>query len=1074
MPRLQRWLTVFAGSLCAVALSQPAAAQKIENFNTVTETGGGEILDGSGSARVTNWDNGITGEKAFAATEGSIQVSATVAGDNNAGVGATGAGVMHVLGLSFNILAEDFETAQAPGTPTMVVDGNGTPDVFNAVTNWDNGLTGENAFGGAYGGAVLNGDITAQALATGGVSGSKAGQIDVTNVASGAGGWYAGLQWNIGPLPGSAPGLTNGGFESGLTGWTKFANVYASGVYTHTGTGSVLMYGPFNGRWDASGMWQYIDAEPGQQLELSFWGYAPSADALQGGNFVFVRIDFFNAGGTKIGESASPNLITAATAQDTWAQYTHTATTPAGTVRAQCLFYFIQDPNKPGAVYVDDATFGVAGGGAPLNLHQFELTAQVKGAAGGAGETLGQIELRIEDSDGDRLVFTKTATTSFQTIGGLLDTAQERGADNVPAAGVFNTHSRSFKVIVGFGGSATWGTGGTVIADNLVFGSASLAGSDFSGGFLWDGLSLPSADPADMTMTADVKGSVVGGAYTLKLEAVDVVEAGIDEDFDTITTDTEIIFFDQAAINGGGNYVGFANWNDQIEGESVFGGVYGPGVSFFDQNSYISVSGLASGGNGGGGAGQLFVDGVIYQDGSGWYAGMSWPNQGLASTDLSQVMLTADVKGETAPLTGLLGEIELRIEDGDGDRLVFHTQSTGSWQSIGGPLSTAEFAPQPEGQGNGVFDLYSASYTVIVAFGDITGWMSGGVISADNVYLTPVQIRNKLGSFSFDGVANGSFQSIGGPLSAAVSTLATGKLDDSFEGGAGEGVDFFTGGAGGSPGGFDSGLEGEDAFGGTWGTGATLGLARAESCLTCGVGGTKGARLLTSGVSSSASGGWWAGLMWTNQPANLSDLAVCELSADIKGVPTGAGGLITLRIEDSAGNYIAFVTNADGAFHSIGGSLLNPDRTGQRDNPVPDPIPNPYRLNLDEGVYSVVLVISGTDTEWLQGGSVIVDNLYFAGTGITADDYELSVEFKDGVATWGTDATLTIDNVRFFASPDMDGDGDVDLADYAEFQGCFSGSGNAAPSGCEAADVDGDGDVDLIDLAAFVSSVTGV
>jgi hypothetical protein len=59
---------------------------------------------------------------------------------------------------------------------------------------------------------------------------------------------------------------------------------------------------------------------------------------------------------------------------------------------------------------------------------------------------------------------------------------------------------------------------------------------------------------------------------------------------------------------------------------------------------------------------------------------------------------------------------------------------------------------------------------------------------------------------------------------------------------------------------------------------------------------------------------------------------------------------------------------------------------------------------------------------------------------------------------------------------DFDGDGDVDLADFAVFGQCFGGS-NLPPSGsCPPgtdADFDDDGDVDLADFAAFSQKYTG-
>ncbi len=51
--------------------------------------------------------------------------------------------------------------------------------------------------------------------------------------------------------------------------------------------------------------------------------------------------------------------------------------------------------------------------------------------------------------------------------------------------------------------------------------------------------------------------------------------------------------------------------------------------------------------------------------------------------------------------------------------------------------------------------------------------------------------------------------------------------------------------------------------------------------------------------------------------------------------------------------------------------------------------------------------------------------------------------------------------------PDVDGDGDVDLADYLQMVECFSHAADSIASGCEAFDFDDDRDVDLTDLVAF-------
>jgi len=56
---------------------------------------------------------------------------------------------------------------------------------------------------------------------------------------------------------------------------------------------------------------------------------------------------------------------------------------------------------------------------------------------------------------------------------------------------------------------------------------------------------------------------------------------------------------------------------------------------------------------------------------------------------------------------------------------------------------------------------------------------------------------------------------------------------------------------------------------------------------------------------------------------------------------------------------------------------------------------------------------------------------------------------------------------------DLDGDGDVDLADFTVFQLCYGGSSVPAPTPCRIADFDSDLDVDLSDFAIFQVNFTG-
>ena len=58
-------------------------------------------------------------------------------------------------------------------------------------------------------------------------------------------------------------------------------------------------------------------------------------------------------------------------------------------------------------------------------------------------------------------------------------------------------------------------------------------------------------------------------------------------------------------------------------------------------------------------------------------------------------------------------------------------------------------------------------------------------------------------------------------------------------------------------------------------------------------------------------------------------------------------------------------------------------------------------------------------------------------------------------------------------SCDMDGDGDVDGEDVADVIDCLSGPGIPPAAGCGAADVNGDGSVDMADFAICQAEFTG-
>jgi hypothetical protein len=62
----------------------------------------------------------------------------------------------------------------------------------------------------------------------------------------------------------------------------------------------------------------------------------------------------------------------------------------------------------------------------------------------------------------------------------------------------------------------------------------------------------------------------------------------------------------------------------------------------------------------------------------------------------------------------------------------------------------------------------------------------------------------------------------------------------------------------------------------------------------------------------------------------------------------------------------------------------------------------------------------------------------------------------------------------YSAPPDFDGDGDVDLDDFCFFHGCMAGSlVGEREARCPCTDLNGDGQEDLMDYAEFQRVFTG-
>ncbi|MCA9245243.1 MAG: hypothetical protein KDA32_14900, partial [Phycisphaerales bacterium] len=744
----------------------------------------------------------------------------------------------------------------------------------------------------------------------------------------------------------------------------------------------------------------------------------------------------------------------------TWIDNTPlSAIAPAGTTTARAVFLFLQpDGVTGGAGLVDGVSFEVTNG-ATLDPNAFSLTAKVQGIANSAGESLGDMQLRIEDPDGDRIVFTTTANGAYQMIGGPLDTGVEAEPNGRPATGVFNFNAASFNVVIAFDntGASPWGTGGTLNLDEVVLGNSISENSGWYAGLTFEELALTVGDANSLALRADVLGSVTGGEYELRLEAFRITSTGLNDDFNSVTGVGGGLFFEpnMGAFGSTGDY------DSGIGGEGAFAGTVGNAQVF---GNGVSARGLPTGGPSGDGSVEIRVNSIISGPGGDWFAGLSWNGQGLASTDLNDVVLTADIRGiGDSNGLGPAGTYELRIEDSSGDRRYFSMTANGGWQSVGGPLSSATEGAALGGNGDGVFNLDSPFYNVAVSFIDPgTTWSTGGRLEVDNLFLTPVANSVEIGRATFGGVANGAYQSVGGLLSDADST-SFGDYNQNFSGASGVSNTFED---------WDTALANESAFFGTFGP-ATLdpnGGATTGVCATCGTSGGPAAQIRVQGVNDNVSGGWFAGMVFNNVPANLSgDLNDIFLTADIRGsIEPSSGqslGTYLFRIEDADLTTRQFTISATGAFQSVGGALA--------DAPVVQINSGDGIFDRNQATYTITLAYVGTASDWGSGGTLTVDNIHLDGVHLLDADYvNIALAFRNELPTWGVNGSLSLDNLFLGEEAgcfgDVDSSGAIDLADLAGLLAVFgltSGDAGFNP----AADFDNNGAVDLADLAGLLS-----
>ena len=1063
--RMAAVVLLLGWTVCGSATAQTLS----EDFDTVTGTGGGVFLDYLGTGWLLGWDDGISGEAAIGQASGLARVQIVAQGVPAGGVDGSGAGELLVTLDSLNMVDEYFATVTGTGGGVFLAGDGVTPDTSGSTSDWDDGIEQEAAFFFTRDGAVLNGDASAQGVLTGGVDASGAGQLTASDVILNSGGWCGGLSWSLDGFPGGSGVLGNPGFEQGLwdtipdwTWWGDPGGSYQSVLIVTTdpqsGSNHLKVWGQAPDR-DSAGVSQDLRAEEGQTWELDCWAEHQTADGIDGtNNYVEMRIEFYDGYSPDPIASTSATVLDGSSPLDTWIDATPIQlTAPAGTMTARAIVQLVSPDAENGAVFFDTISFEVISGPPAFDLSAYSLTADVKGDADtGSGEAFGHYQLRLEDSDGDRLVFESSvaADGTWQTIGDTLDQAIEKNASDVPATGVFDLDSETMKVVVLFDPdrSPTWGTGGTLTVDNVVLTNDRRDGSDFGGALVWDLPALSVVDPRYMTLTADVLGNVIGADYELCLQGY-VFIPNVDEDFAAITTDTEVELAGPDDVSGTAE-----DWNSEIENEEAFFGTVNATVT---ATGGAWVRGLTTGGYGDDGSCmQIEVLDVWPEEEGYWYAGAVWHEQALGSTNLSEVTLSAMVKGTwnsswlQDPATYIL-----RIEDPDGDWIGFDQVYDGTYQAIGGPLSSYTVSGFADGS-NGVFDVdTSLDYDVVIMFigegppsSSYGNW--GGTLTIDDVYLSasPTPKYKEGGRVTFAGTADGRFQTVGGLLADGESTWPP------------EGGQFYPE-WGSTLESWDIGIEGETAFAG-YGWGSTIETASAEGCPTGGVGGSGGGMFTVKGIDSPP-GWYWAGVAWPDLEIDLTNLSQVSFAADCKGIwDPNLGetpGIITLRLEDENGKRISWDSAAvDGTFNTLGGSLSTFTAESEFDQASPSYI-------------ATIIVFGSRAPSWGEGGTVYFDNVSVTdSTGtVLFEDFEtvvgpvpglltgidlfsVTLSMENGMAGWGAGAPLP---------GDPDGNGFVDLADLVTLLAFYgTTSGATAAEG----DFDGDGDVDLADLVGLL------
>lgn len=155
--------------------------------------------------------------------------------------------------------------------------------------------------------------------------------------------------------------LANPGFESGLSGWTTFGNVFAETVTPNTGNGVAKMFGNFSGGFNVSGLFQSFPATPGEAWSMDGYFRHNTGDAISGvgpanDNWVVMKFEYRDVGNNVVaGGSVEATVLDGTFATDTWLHAAPISlAAPAGTASVWAFMLYLQPAFAGGAVLMDD------------------------------------------------------------------------------------------------------------------------------------------------------------------------------------------------------------------------------------------------------------------------------------------------------------------------------------------------------------------------------------------------------------------------------------------------------------------------------------------------------------------------------------------------------------------------------------------------------------------------------------------------------------------------------------------------------------------------------------------------